>query len=163
MNSISTDCLMLFTSIISAIAAIFAAIAAWKSSNSARSILTFQKNIVNRKDEVRLLSDLIEKLVELNTFTKYSPLELSDDKLLSVDSLIEEINSIIVSLKSVGFDMEKQVEEWLLLEHHKETVSLKRTLDIKLDIEILSVINENPEFLQERIGQLKKIQSDILL
>ena len=88
------------SAIVGAMAAVFSAVAAFLALRVANRAFRFQKSSIMKKAEIETISELIEKLFILKTIRQLNPLELPDDRFLSIENLLLDIENLAKSLCS---------------------------------------------------------------
>ena len=118
--------------ILTAVATVFAAIAAWCSFEVARRSLAFQKNYVKNQSLINDLNRTIYKAETLQMLIP-KPLEMSDEEFETIEQLLNEIKSELERLGMHSFVNYQGLKIY----------SVKNKYDLARDTSCLSeVINE---------------------
>ena len=131
---------------ISSIAAFFSAVAAWKSWGVAKSSLNFQRNTFLNKRRLQVVLDIIEKLIELKILTEKNPLSLPDKELKNLNSKVEYINELFLTLNEMQ-DIENTWQEFS---------------EIKSMNDLLKTTQESQFFLTKQIENMRNLRNELI-
>lgn len=84
------EIMQIILAVMAAVAAIASAVAAWKSQESAKKSLIFQKKLAKRQDIIFLINFTLENLWRLKKIL-VTPDEVSDEEFDSVNSIYNQI------------------------------------------------------------------------
>jgi len=138
----SLDWFNLAPAITSAIAAIFAANAAWKLYLISKDNFNFQKILIKNKSDLSYIDIILKNLIKLKLFAEINPLDQTDNYEEDYDFLVSNIREFVN----------------LLSNSKKDIPQLSEFNDIASFYEI---VNNNPSYLTDKINELKKIRDSL--
>jgi hypothetical protein len=141
---------------ISAIAAVFSAVAAFFAWKVADKAYHFNRNLVLNKSELKVLDELIESLIKLKAIRQLSPLEMPDDDFLNAELLLNNVKAQMDSLCNSNKQIETTVKSWLNQPEGKILVLIKSKIPWK------EIKESEPDFLDKIIDYFKEVKNDLL-
>jgi len=131
----------------SAIAAICAAYAAYKSWAVSQNSLNLQKAYFQNQDAILKVNSIIEKLENLSIYIIRNPLELADNELEQGEVLLNQIKRSFSSLRVAAI----------------EKAYIPNIDKLSSLVDIYEEYNKNPMYIEKLVIQLKKYRNTILI
>lgn len=141
---------------ISAIAAVFSAVAAFFAWRVADKTFKFNKSLVLNKSDMQVLYQLIESLKKLRYVRKLNPLEVQDEEFLDTEKLLDDIKKQIDSIRNSNKEVETTVQSWSNKPEGKILVLLESNNSWE------KIQSSEPEVLDNILDYFKGVEKNLL-